>query len=75
MTKRKMNQDDAWDSDPVEDIENAIKILKQSTDYKMLGEIEKQVNLAIQLLTDDGKSPEEIEKILIKYGIWPNFPV
>ncbi len=70
-----MNQDDAWDSDPVEDMENAIKILKQSTDYKMLGEIEKQVNLAIQLLTDDGKSPEEIEKILIKYGIWPNFPV
>lgn len=54
MTKRKMNQDDAWDSDPVEDMENAIKILKQSTDYKMLG---------------------EIEKILIKYGIWPNFPV
>ena len=75
MTKRKMNQDAAWDSDPVEDMENAIKILKQSTDYKMLGEIEKQVNLAIQLLTDDGKSPEEIEKILIKYGIWPNFPV
>jgi len=75
MTKRKMNQDDAWDSDPVEDMENAIKILKQSTDYKMLGEIEKQVNLAIQLLIDDGKSPEEIEKILIKYGIWPNFPV
>lgn len=70
-----MNQDAAWDSDPVEDMENAIKILKQSTDYKMLGEIEKQVNLAIQLLTDDGKSPEEIEKILIKYGIWPNFPV
>lgn len=70
-----MNQDDAWDSDPVEDMENAIKILKQSTDYKMLGEIEKQVNLAIQLLIDDGKSPEEIEKILIKYGIWPNFPV
>ena len=75
MTKRKMNQDDAWDSDPVEDMENAIKILKQSTDYKMLGEIEKQVNLAIQLLIDDGKSPEEIEKILIKYGICPNFPV
>ena len=75
MTKRKKNQDDAWGSDPVEDMENAIKILKQSTDYKMLGEIEKQVNLAIQLLIDDGKSPEEIEKILIKYGIWPNFPV
>lgn len=64
-----MIQDDPWDSDPVEDIKNAIKILNQPPDYKMLGEIEKQVNLAIQLLTDDGKSPEEIEKILIKYGI------
>jgi hypothetical protein len=69
-----LNLEHPWDMsdrDPIQDMKAAIKRLEQPPDYKAMGEMERQVNQAIQLLTDAGKSPEEIEALLVKYGVWP----
>jgi hypothetical protein len=64
-----------WDSDadPLEDMRKALAKIKEPTPesyYRRIDKIEQDVQKAIGLLIEMGKTPEEIEQILIEYGIW-----
>jgi hypothetical protein len=64
-----------WDSDvdPLEDARKAIAKMKEPTPesyYRRIDKIEQDVQKAIGLLVEMGKTPEEIEAELIKHGIW-----
>jgi hypothetical protein len=67
--------DDQWggDTDPLEDMKKAIAKMKEPTPeshYRAMDECEAYAQEAIRLLTEEGKTPKEIERIFMKYGIW-----
>ncbi len=61
------------DSDPMTDMQNAIKRLhKHQPNYKEMGSLEEQICSLTELLINLGKSPKEIEQLYVEYGIWPS---
>jgi hypothetical protein len=63
-------------ANPLEDLKAAMAKLKEPTPesyYHRIGEMEQDLYTAIDILTKEGKTPEEIEELLIKYGIWGSF--
>jgi len=58
--------------DPIEDMKKAReKLSKPDISYwKRRAKIEEQVEKAIKILTELNYTPEEIELIFIKYGVW-----
>jgi len=70
--------EDQWgeSSDPVEDMKVAMAKLKEPTPesyYRQIGEMERDLQIAIDLIAKENKTPEEVIKLLIKYGIWGSF--
>lgn len=67
--------DDQWgsDADPLEDMKKALVKLKEpmpESYYQRMDEYEAYAQEAIRLLIKAGKTPQEIERLFIKYGIW-----
>jgi hypothetical protein len=70
--------EDQWGEnvDPLEDLKAAMAKIKEPTPesyYHQIGEMERDLHAAIDLLTKEGKTSEEIIELLIKYGIWGLF--
>ena len=70
--------DNQWDSDadPIEDMRRALVKIKEpipKSYYRQMDEMEKDVQTAVELLVEEGKTSEEIVEQLIKYGIWGSF--
>jgi hypothetical protein len=73
-----VTEENQWDSDadPLEDMRRAIAKMKEPTPesyYRNMGEMERDLQTAIDLLDKDGKTPQEIIELLIKHGIWGSF--
>jgi len=67
--------EDQWgeNANPLEDIEAAIAKLKEPTPesyYRQIGKMERDLQIAIDLIAKENKTPEEVIELLIKYGIW-----
>jgi hypothetical protein len=59
--------DDQWgsDADPLDDMRKAVAKMREPTPescYRKMDKIEQDVQIAIKLLTEIGKTPEEIEQ-------------